>query len=122
MTIRKLFERAAAVVLSLCLVGGATGFEPICKDLHLRASASDYTEVTDNAMLFYVYKDHAEIARCDTETEGELIIPSRIEGIPVTYIRSGAFKNCSKISSIGISKSVKRIDSYAFDTEDSISL
>jgi len=45
---------------------------------------------------------------------GELVIPSTIQGYPVTYIEDRAFYNCKNLTSITIPNSVTSIGDYAF--------
>ena len=40
------------------------------------------------------------ITDCDNSAEGELVIPSEIEGLPVTSIGRGAFAYCRDLTSI----------------------
>jgi hypothetical protein len=41
-----------------------------------------------------------EISGCITQPSGDLVIPSTINGKPVTSIAGAAFFNCSKLTSI----------------------
>ncbi|MBR7062065.1 MAG: leucine-rich repeat protein, partial [Clostridia bacterium] len=49
------------------------------------------------------------------KTETELVIPSTINGLTVTAIGEGAFKECSDITSVTIPDTVTRIESWAFE-------
>ena len=46
---------------------------------------------------------------------GDIIIPDTHEGLPVSYIGSAAFQDCSSLTSIEIPAGVTSIGSYAFD-------
>lgn len=48
------------------------------------------------------------------DTEGAVVIPDTIGGLPVTLIDSGAFMGCRKITGVVVPSSVTRINSRAF--------
>ena len=90
MTIRKLFSRAAAVVLSLCLIGGVTGFEP--------GEFAAFAETTKGTYEYLSYEtDGTSItitgqSKKPSEDVSELIIPSYIDGLPVTAISGSGYR------------------------------
>lgn len=49
-----------------------------------------------------------------TDKPYSLVIPSRIEGLPVTEIGTSAFKGCTTLTSVEIPGSVEQISAYAF--------
>ena len=63
-------------------------------------------EITDGAVTIF---------RCRNSASGELVIPDTIEGYPVTTIRTNAFVDCTKLTSITIPESVTSIGSGAFE-------
>ena len=51
-----------------------------------------------------------------TATDNDIVISSVYEGLPVTYIGSYAFGNCTSLTSINIPDSITEIGEYAFDS------
>lgn len=47
--------------------------------------------------------------------ETDVVIPSEIDGVPVTTIGEGAFAYCKFIESITIPESVTKIEDFAFE-------
>jgi hypothetical protein len=54
------------------------------------------------------------ITGCDSAASGELIIPTTIEGYPVTTIGESAFYFCTELTNIDIPSSVTAAGAYAF--------
>ena len=79
------------------------------KDLPLWAKA-----VSVPGGYLYLNKNTGEIYACDS-TVTKVDIPEEIEGIQVTAIGSGAFKNCTGLVRVSIPDCVERIVSQAFE-------
>jgi hypothetical protein len=71
--------------------------------------AADVSDLTYANNGIYV-----TITDCDTSASGALNIPTIIEGMPVRFIGSKAFLQCSHLTSITISAGVTSIGNYAF--------
>jgi hypothetical protein len=54
------------------------------------------------------------ITGCDSSVTGELIIPTRINNLPVTSIAYAAFKGCTGLTSVTLPNSLTSIGSMAF--------
>ena len=73
------------------------------------AKAADVSDLQYfNNGFFIIIED------CDFDAEGELIIPSTIEGVPVTRIVQYAFQNARKLTNIVIPNSISVIERGAF--------
>ena len=66
----------------------------------------DFDYVVDNG--------EATITDCVSTVKGDIVIPSAIEGYPVTAIGDNAFSGCTGITKITLPDTVKTIGKYAF--------
>jgi len=104
--------KAVAGVLALTLVflgGVAVGRENISITAPITASADTY-----GAFRYEIKYGEVIITNFD-ESVRDVVIPSEIEGIPVTSIGDMAFYNCTGITSVTIPDSVTSIGSDAFN-------
>lgn len=85
---QKLIISITTILAIVCLVGVFT--------------FSSLAETTSGYYTYTVLFGEATITDVDTNIGGEVIIPSELDGYPVTGINSYAFEKCSKISSIVI--------------------
>ena len=51
---------------------------------------------------FNIYSDHAEVKRCTNKSVKEVVIPNKVNGLPVTSIGEEAFCECSNLISVTI--------------------
>ncbi|MDB4761254.1 leucine-rich repeat domain-containing protein [Akkermansiaceae bacterium] len=71
--------------------------------------------VSVNPNLKYkIEGDTVTITDCDEKALGDLIIPAKIEGKPVTSIGDYAFRGCTSMTSITIPDGVTSIGDFAF--------
>ncbi len=117
-------KRFIAAVLSLAIVSGAMpALSNYAPDTAIVASAEEeeYTKVTSGYFTYRVYSDHAELDECDTDAEGDIEIPSEVNGVPVTKIIYWAFDYCNKLTSVTIPASITTLDGFnPFDECESI--
>ncbi|MBE6864828.1 MAG: hypothetical protein E7495_09790 [Ruminococcus flavefaciens] len=108
-------KKLIAAIMSICIVGGSLpavySGAPECV---ITANAEDYKEVVDGVLTYNVYADHAEVIGFNDGVEGEIIIPSEINGVPVTIIGWGVFRYSSTLTSITIPDTVTTIGDEAF--------
>ena len=71
-------------------------------------------------LTFYLRSGGFGVYSCRTSASGPLVIPSTYNGLPVTAIGDGAFRDCTSLISITIPDSVTQIGAYAFDTCSSL--
>lgn len=70
---------------------------------------------TNGDYTYTVSDGKAMITDVDTSISGDIIIPSTLDGYPVTAIAYKAFYTCKNITSIVIPENVKNIYGYAFE-------
>ena len=69
---------------------------------------------------YEIVNGEAIIVDCDKEASGNIRIPQKLEGCPVTEIGQSAFHNCKDITGVVIPDTVKIIDEAAFDYCESL--
>ncbi len=81
--------------------------------LHGTADGVTYTYAFNKGTV-WLGNGHDGSPCIDTNTVGELRIPSRLWGFPVRTVGAGAFRRCSGLTSVVIPDSVRRIQTAAF--------
>lgn len=112
----KLLNRSLSVLLAITIIFssayiglGELDFSGLFAVQVNAASESDLIfELNDDGISYYV-------SGCDTSAEGELVIPSTYNGLPVTSIGYGAFSGCKGLTSVIIPNSVIIIGEYSFE-------
>lgn len=84
------------------------------------SDGNEYEMVTEGSLKYWVYEDHAKVCTCDEKATGEIIIPKKINGVPVTSIGDSAFSNCKSLKSITIPDLVTSIGPYTFSGCESL--
>jgi len=108
-------KKISAVVSALCMTCAAVPVLPGTVQESVSVSAEEeYTEGTYENLIYEKHDDFIIILGCDESAEGELVIPSEIDTLPVTSIGSEAFSGRSGLISITIPDSVTSIGNFAF--------
>jgi len=76
---------------------------------NLKTKAADVSDLTYVNNTVYI-----TITDCDEEASGELVIPQKIEGLPVKIIARSAFERCFRLKNITLPSTLKEIKRSAF--------
>ena len=82
--------------------------------ISILASPKTYAATTDDGLFDYSVQDNYVKITKYKGNQTTVIIPSTIDGYPVTIIGNQAFSSCSSIETLQIPNSVETIDSFAF--------
>ena len=112
MKAKKLISAAMALVL---VCGAPVVFyeRPLNE---IKTSALEYrTDTYEGLFSYHKYSDHVEVYMAVDATNLEtIVIPSKIEGLPVTDINNSAFSRCKSLTSITLPESITIIGDSAF--------
>ncbi len=74
-----------------------------------------YIEMTVDGIVYVGINKNSELEVKSVDTEKpEIIIPEEVDGLPVTSIGDGAFKDCENITNIKLPDTITNIDVRAF--------
>ncbi|MGN0469630.1 MAG: leucine-rich repeat domain-containing protein [Acutalibacteraceae bacterium] len=108
-------KRLLSVLLAAMLIGSATVATSSYTGVGISASAVTDTAKTSASDFEYSENDDGTVTITGYYGEDrEIIIPSEIDGKPVTSIGNSAFNECTGLTSITIPASVTSIGYYAF--------
>ncbi|MGN0543576.1 MAG: leucine-rich repeat domain-containing protein [Acutalibacteraceae bacterium] len=114
---RNLFKKSLALVFALTMVFSAAPLAGLV-GLELPKIGEIFAEKAEAAtygVLSYEITDgEVWITDCDESISGELVIPDKIEGYPVTSIGDSAFEFCESLIGVTIPNSVTSIRDEAF--------
>ncbi|MDE5861838.1 MAG: leucine-rich repeat protein [Ruminococcus sp.] len=125
-------KKLIAFVMALCLLSVPSGIQSV-QEIPVVSHAE---EITSENLTFIEYDDHVIVSKCEFRAEGEIVIPSEVNGKPVTSIEGfgscywitsviipdtvtsinyGAFRKCTSLENISIPESVTSIGEKAFE-------
>lgn len=70
---------------------------------------------TQGLFTYQVINGVAMIVGCDKSVSGDLLVPSRVDGFPITTIATGVFKDCVDLETVTIPYSIEKIGDHAFE-------
>ncbi|MBD5160180.1 MAG: leucine-rich repeat protein [Ruminococcus sp.] len=111
-------NRIIASIMAVCVMGCGVPYVNTVPENNSVITAgavdeADYTEGTYEQLTYKNYGDYIEISDCD-ESATEVVIPTEIDGVPVTRIGEYAFHDCISLTSVEIPHSVTIIGRFAF--------
>ena len=111
---KKTFSKALSlflcvIMLATMAIGSVTSY---AYDIEY---TDEYEYKIANSTIYYTIENNEiTISDCDNDSYGELVIPEKINNIPVRYIGDNAFFFCSNLTSVILPDSVTNIGVDAF--------
>ena len=114
-------KKVIAMAIALTVIGGA-----VCTNNNItrNCAATVYADeiiepdedgiITKDGVKYKVFDDSAWIIGYTKDLKGDLVIPEKVNGLPVTHIDDEAFANCAGITSVTLPETVKTVGLYAF--------
>lgn len=88
--------------------------ETFAKERNIPFAPENLTNLTYDVFTYNIIHGEVEITGCEKSANGAVVVPSAIDGYPVTSIGDSAFAFCSGLTSVALPDSVKEIGSNAF--------
>ncbi|MCD7812296.1 MAG: leucine-rich repeat protein [Ruminococcus sp.] len=111
----KKFKKIISIAASLAMLIACVPIGGVIDDSGISMTASAEESDITSLLTYEILDDGTiEITGCDTSAEGDLEIPSEIDGYTVTSIGDRAFYNYKKLTSVTIPDSVTSIGDSAF--------
>ena len=125
-----MLRKTIAMIMAIAIVGGTMCTTATVNDKdRLTAVAAEADEiiepdeegiVTKDGVKYEVSEKDASIVGYTNDFKGDLVIPEKINGLPVTSISKEAFKDLSTVENIILPDTIEVIDAYAFSGCSSI--
>lgn len=117
-SMKKIFCSLLVVVMCLmCVpVSGLVGLNFYCPGFNFVSNATNYETYVEDCIRYKIGDEEAYVYSCEETASGDIIIPSTINGYPVTRIGQFAFADCKKITSVTISSGISEIGYFAFQS------
>ena len=108
------FNKILVLLSAFCVVCTTMPVTSIRNTPAITAYSAD--EKTYEGLIYHEYEDYITITNYDEKLTGDIVIPSEINGKPVTSIESYAFYNCTKLSNVTCpSQTPPTLGTYVFD-------
>lgn len=109
-----MISKILAVIMAVMVTGSGFAYSGMAESTAVTAVAEEYTTGEYENLTYNNYGDYIEISDCKMYETREAVVPSEIEGVPVTSIGDFAFEFCYFLSSLEIPDSITSIGRGAF--------